>query len=423
MFIITNLDNAYPRISWMIKYLPEYGWEPIILSLPCKKFSDNFKNEIPIIEVDYQKSFNWLKRFSGFSQDQSVRRNIENQYGTNSIISGITRFLLKLVKEFFFYPDQHKGFRKVGIQEGSRFLEENHIDAIISSSSPVTSNIIAKELKKKFYIPWLADLRDLWSQNINYPYSSIRKKIDRNLEKKTLLTADAITSFSQPWADKLKTLHKNDKIYSITNGFYPEEKIIKKELTKKLTITYTGQIYINRQDPLKLLTAIKELISEGKINENDIEVRYYGDIEALVTEEIKKKGLSNVAKQYGIITRQKALEKQRESHIVLLLNWQDQQEKGVFPHKIFEYLASNRPILATGGFGNDVIEQLLIDTKAGYYATEIKDIKRILLKVYSDYKINGKIKYNPKKENIDKYCYREIAKVFASILDDISNKK
>ena len=85
-------------------------------------------------------------------------------------------------------------------------------------------------------------------------------------------------------------------------------------------------------------------------------------------------------------------------------------------------MAAQRPILATGGFGNDVIEKLLDETKAGVYAKEVEDIKSILKELYLKYKCNGKITYHGDIEKINKYSYREMARKFAEILDRITGK-
>jgi len=267
----------------------------------------------------------------------------------------------------------------------------------------------------------VADLRDLWSQNHYYPYGPVRKMIDRRLELKTLSTADALVTVSQPCAEKLRTLHKGKLTYLITNGFDPEKlNDPPAKLTPKFTITYTGTIYTGKQDPSKLFAALQSLISNGTMDSKDIEVRFYGYKEGWLARGVEEYGLSDIVKQYGVVPRRVAFEKQRESQLLLLLNWEDWREKGTYTLKVFEYLAAQRPILATGGSGDDVIERLLNETKAGVHGSRIEDIKSILSDLYSGYKLKGKISYNGDRAKINKYSYREMAKKFAEILDDIA---
>ena len=430
VLIIANLFHASPRIPGLAKYLSEFGWQPIILTTPLGENTDSrfgppadFKDNIRTIETG-----NFIA--SG-ELDKNILIKMNDRFNLTSKRS--LSFLILFYKLFYTYfysaivnyPDSEKGWKPFALQAGSELLQKEDIDAIISSSSPVTSHLIAKELKNRYKIPWIADLRDLWSQNHNYSYGPLRRMMDRRLELNTLLPADALVTVSPLWAEELRTLHKREAAYTITNGFDPD-KMVKgqMDLTSKFTITYTSQvIYAGKQDPSKLFAALQELITDGTINPKDAEVRFYNPENKLLAKGIKEYGLSAVAKQYGIVPREISFEKQRESQLLLLLNWEDQRERGWYPLKIFEYLAAQRPILATGGSGDDVVKKLLDETNAGMYAKEVKDIKSILKELYLEYKQKGKISYSGNTERIDKYSYREMAKKFAEALDNLIQSK
>jgi len=316
------------------------------------------------------------------------------------------------------YPDSERGWKPFAINEGRKLLHQENIDAIISSSPPVTGHIVARELKGTYGTPWLADSRDLWSQNHNYSYGPLRKLIDRRLELKTLSSADALVSVSQPWADKLGTLHKDKTTYTITNGFDPETmNMAPVNLTAKFTITYTGTIYTGKQDPGKLFSALKTLITDGVIDPNDIEVRFYGSEAESFDKGVQGYGLSGIVRHHGLVSRETTAEKQRESWLLLLLDWEDPREKGVYPGKIFEYLAARRPVLATGGVAGNVVEVLLNETKAGIHALTVEDVKKTLEYLYKEYKLKGEIAYAAEESEVVKYTYREMARRFADILD------
>ncbi|MFC2044677.1 glycosyltransferase [Chloroflexota bacterium] len=299
---------------------------------------------------------------------------------------------------------------------GEKLLQQENIDAIISSSSPVTGHIIAKELKARYRTPWVADLRDLWSQNHNYSYSTLRRALDRRLELKTLSKADALVTVSQPWAEKLEALHKGKPIYSVTHGFDPAEvNNPPAKLMNKFAITYTGTIY-SWQDPSKIMLALKDLILGGIINPVEVEIRFYGGKCNWLDREIEQCGLSSTAKQYGMVPKQMALERQRESQLLLVLKWEEPKERGTYTSKIFEYLGAGRPILATGG-SEDIVNRLLNETKAGTCASTVEDIKRNLAEMYGEYKLKGEVTYRGDKAEINKYSHREMARKYAEILD------
>ncbi len=243
--------------------------------------------------------------------------------------------LYKYYREIAHYPDSEKGWKPFAVKAGDELLQNEDIDAMISSSSPVTCHIIARELKERHKIPWVADFRDLWTQNHNYPYSILRKLFEKKLELKTLSMADALVTVSSPLAYKLAMLHKRRQVYTITNGFDPEKMSDgKANLTSKFTITYTGQIY-TKQDPSKLLVALKDLISGRAIDPNDVDVRFYGPENGLLAKKIEEYGLSAIVRQCGIVPREISFEKQRESQLLLLLKWEDPRERGIYHWKSF----------------------------------------------------------------------------------------
>lgn len=372
---------------------------------------NDFKDKYKVIETETYQS-------KGDVGEQALKRFNLASKKSYRYLRPFLRIVYRFYSEIFHYPDKEKRWRSPAIKAAERFLEHEKVDAIISSSPPVTCHIIAREFKNKHKIPWIADLRDLWTQNHNYPYSILRKVAERRREVGTLKYASAVVTTSWPWAEQLKKLHKREDVCVITNGFDPErlnEKVA--ALTSKLTITYTGQIYAGKQDPSKLLIALRDLIDDGTIEAKDVEVRFYGPLDGLLASKIEEYGLSTIVKQYAVVPRQVAYEKQRESQLLLLLNWDDPNEKGVYTLKIFEYLASRRPILVTGGFGDDVVEALLKETKAGIYCRAVQDIKSALQVWYLEYKQNRRVSYAGDTEKINKYSYREMAKQFAAVLD------
>ena len=434
VLIIANLFHASPRIPGLVKYLPEFGWQPIILTThigenPESRFGppNDFKNNNRVIETDCPPVLDFWRKMLGLNQSEDVglqaktRLDITSEKSVYPFLSGIYKKSEAIIK----YPDAEKGWKSFAIRAGDDLLQKEDIDVIVSSSSPVTSHIIAKELKNKHKIPWVADLRDLWTQNHSYPYGNIRKFFERRLELKTLQPADALVTVSPLWAEELKTLHRGKKTYTITNGFDPDKMSTGQvDLTSMFTITYTGQIYTGRQDPSKLLAALRDLISDGTINPDEVEVRFYGPDNELLAKKIEEYGLVDTVSQYGLVPREISFERQRESQILLLLNWEvsweDQREKGWYPLKIFEYLAAQRPIFAIGGSSEDVVRGLLDETKAGMYAPSVEEIKSILRELYSEYKLKGKLSYNGDLEKINKYSYREMARKFAEALDSLT---
>jgi glycosyltransferase involved in cell wall biosynthesis len=408
VLIIANLFYASPRIPGLAKYLPEFGWEPIILTVPL--------GENPDSSFGPPDDFRMNQRVVETYSYRSERTFVAGARSRMGRLKPFLRVLYRRYTEIAHYPDKEKKWIPIAVDSAKELLKNEHVDAMISSFSPATCHLVAKKLEEKFNIPWIADFRDLWTQNHNYPYSQFRKFFERKLEFRTLSTADALVTTSKPWAENLKAMHRKEA-YVITNGFDPEKMNIGRNgLTSSFTITYTGQIY-PRQDVTKFLVALEGLISQGRINSTDVEVRFYGPTSELLTTEIERHQLSSVVKQYGVVSREDSFNKQRESQLLLLLNWDDAKEKGVFTGKIFEYLAAQRPILSTGGLRGDVVEALLKETRAGIYCPAVENIREALCDSYNEYKSKGRVLYDGDVNEICKYSYREMAKQFAEVLN------
>lgn len=440
VLIIAKLEYRYPRIAGLAKYLPDFGWEPTILTLPIiddprdASFfpADYLRGKARIIEVPYPGDiFSLLRRkwlgILGFNTDKPLKQQIKGVVSNKfkkSFVSSIVEYLYnsfyRFLDIFFAYPDKQKTWIKPALRRALSLLEEEKFDIILSSSSPVATHIVAHKLKKRFKIPWVADFRDLWSQNAYYPYPFWRRVLETRLEVSTLRLCDGLITVSGPCAEKLRNLHKGKKVWVITNGFDPE--LVNEpplELTDKFTITYTGVIYRGKRDPSKILMALKDLISDKAMDLDDIEVRFYGSENPWLQKKIEEYELSKSVKQYGMISRGDALKKQWESQVLLLLNWDDEREKGIYTGKVFEYLAAKRPILVTGGSRGDVLEELMEETKAGVHCPTVEDIKKALLEFYSEYKREGKVSYQGNWSKIQKYSYKEMAKRFTNVFEQI----
>lgn len=433
VLIIANLFHASPRIPGIAKYLSSLGWEPTILTVPISEdlryrleFPEGFLDKVRIIETPYRGDIFWLWRkifkLLGFKINKSILNQLKKEGGIGSQKSFID-YIFKFYNTIFAYPDTEKNWKDPAIRVGSSLLEKEKFNAIISSSSPVTAHIVANELKDKYKIPWVADLRDLWTQNHNYPYFQLRKTIEEKLERKALLPADALITVSRPLAEDLKKIHNDKKIYTITNAFYPEELNYPPiPLTKKFTVTYAGTLYTGKQDPEEFFVSLKELISEKIINPKDVEVRFYCGEMPWIIKRIKEHKLDNLVKVHERTSRTEVFRRQNESQILLLIYWGDKREKGWQSLKIFGYLAARRPILVIGGCGKDVVEEMINRTKSGFYCKNNQEIKNFILKSYLEYKKNGEVSYQGNLDEINRYNYREKAKDFSEVLNKIIEK-
>lgn len=407
------------RVPGLAKYLHDFGWQPIIITVPLP-VKPNLGCRI--IETPYRNALDWIRLFRPNPKD-SIRGLVNQRVGINSkksIKKSIIDFIFPHIAEIIDYPDTERGWKPFALKAGSELLQGEDIDSVITSSPPVISHLVAKELKVKYKIPWVADFPHLWSQNNAYRYSSLRKMFDRRLELKTLSHVDVLTTTSEPLAEKLRALHKRKNVYAITHGFDPDTvNLVPDKVTDKFTITYTGGWHPIFREPSKLFSALQKLILRGVMEPENIEVRFYGKEENGIDREAEKYGLVGIVKQYGRVPMQVAQAKQRESQLLFNPKWDEPNYPGIHSIKILEYLAARRPILATGKY-KDVVDELLDETGAGICAQNVEDVERALEKAYREYKLKGEVAWHGDESKINNYSHREMARKFAEILDSIT---
>ncbi len=413
---------ASRRMEGLAKYLPEFGWEPVILTAALPSGP---RPAVEILETDYEDVLaGWVKRLALGVSDRLQAKPADSS--KSYVKHALRRRLIRLGMEIFAYPDPQRKWHTYALEAGASYLERHHerVDVIISSSDPFTAHLVARQLKQKFGLPWLADLRDLWTQNHYYPFGRIRRALERRLERTTLGDADIVVTVSEPLTDKLRQLHGDAPIHAIPNGFDPEEWSCEAHpLTEKFTITHTGQLYEGKRDPAALLETIRYLIDSHAMTPESVEMRFFGPYSPWLERLARKYNLSSVVNQYGVVPRQEAVERQRESHLLLLLTWDDPDERGVYTGKVFEYLAARRPIIALGQHGS-VVDNLLAETRAGKLVSPRngQDLRAMISKAYSNYMAGRRIPYEGGEQAIMRYSHREMARQFAELLNAVRSR-
>lgn len=407
-------------------YLPQEGWHPVILTVrrETSALEERTGPEIDIVRtrfINLRSPINYLLRRG--------RRDRSEQW--QATLSDIKKkpqipFFLhckKLVQDLLFFPDDCIGWYPFGVKEGLRAIKEFDIKVIYSSSSPVTAHLIAHSLKHKTGIPWVADLRDQWTQNPTGQKLRAVARVEGNLEKHILSTADAVVTVSEPLAAQLSQIHPrlSEKIQVITNGFDPEDfrgTVLKPP--EKFTITYTGQLYQLRRNPESLMAALAELLGDGLMSPEEIELRFVGELNPDLFSLAAKYNLENSIAVTGRLPYPAALQEQRRSSILLVMVHNDSSCRGEFTGKVFEYLGAGRQILALVPQGN-VIENFLKETRAGIAVSpdNIPAIKEALLRWYREYKDFGAPVYSPDQEKIGRYTRQNTTRILASLFEKL----
>ncbi len=404
------------RPAGLAKFLPQFGWDVLVLTPRAKRTS----SDPGIVQTDYKHVVDVWKTRLGLDGKRSVHQQLRLPVSSQPGGGHFYTRILDLAKYVITYPDEMKGwipFAQSALEEIAK--RGPKIDAIVTTSPPISSHLIGAKAKTLLGCPWIADFRDLWSQNLSNSYPKL-DAIQIGLEKRTLKQADALVTVSQPWAARLQQSHPAKQVFTITNGFDPEHfSSVSRRLTEKFTITYAGLLYQGRRDPRQLFEVLRELFDEKIMSPEDVRVRFYGRIEPWVAALVNQYRLEEVVTIHGVVTREEALQRQAESQILLMLGWTDPRETGQHSGKLFEYLGAARPILAIGG-SPSVLTDTLRETAAGTHAFSKTDVRTFLMDAYGDFKSGGFVPYHGDEAAIGKYTHFHMARGFAEVLNLVS---
>ena len=411
-----NMTIGALRIIKMLKYLPQFGYQPYWLGgVPGE-------NSNPYIFVPkYFDPLQFAKKSGDIlnkhlnKESVSVSSRISNSLENHSLSRGLLP--LSEVRT----PDKYMFWIPPAIKFGRQLLDRKKFDIIYSSSGPASSAIVASILQRRSNIPWVAEFRDLWSEN----YFDIRKEpintIDSYLGDWTLKNCSAFVTVSEPLREKLIKRH-GKRAYVVYNGYDEDDYPINPDLTDKFTITYTGRIYPGKQDPSFLFQAIAELDQANIITPDDLQIRFYSPeyTNKEIQPFINKYKIDRYVYFGGLVPYKESLLRQMESWLLLIFEWNDPAEKGNLTGKFFEYLGAKRPILSVGYKGSS-IEEKLKETEAGIFLGNPEDIKAFLLSCIDMYKKGeGKLGFSIKSEKVAVYSRKnaaeQISHIFSSLL-------
>lgn len=401
------------RSRALSKYLPEHDWNPIIITT---------HGEINKVGGETYRQVEYLRYNSKFKELFHINNTSNyfenNSEGENPFFMVFINKFIKLWSEFFIYPDEAKPWIKPVRKELTDIISSTKIDLIFSTSLPVTSHLIASEISKTYNIPWVADFRDLWTQNHYFNHTKIRNLVEQRLEKKTIKNAAAITTVSAHLANQLFSMHKI-KTYCIFTGY--DEKLIRENdniLNDKFTITYTGYLYEGRRDPEPLFQAIAYLIKNDMVDRKKIELQFIGEQTAWLTKLIRKYDLSDVVMTYNVVSREEAMKSQRSAQVLLIITWDNPLERGVIPGKFFDYLAAKRPVIHLGN-KNTELSKIIDESGIGMSADNADELIGIIRGFYNEYTETGNVVYKGDKSIIEQYSQEKMVSKFVNVFNSV----
>lgn len=418
-------SGAIWRFLKMSKYLPEFGWNPIILTVKDGAFSsqdftleEKISSDIKVFRaptVDPYSIYNFLMGKKGKHIPEAMSGIVDSP----SFFQKASLF----IRLNFFIPDPKIGWVPYAFKKAKEIAKEYKIDAVITTGPPQSTHFIGAKLKKKLNIPWVLDFRDPWTNNYLITELSkrsfIANKIDQYFETKTIKKADAVTSISKGLISEFTDRAKLSKV--IFNGF-DEEDYIDIEATKAETfdILYIGSMKPN-QNIKALWNALIELCNENSNFKKKLKLDFTGNINNKIINEISETTLKGNLAIQKFIPQSEAIGKMQKTSILLLIIPRSKYAKSTTSGKIFEYLASKTPILSIGPVDGDAAEILNNSDRDIMIDFDDKEsIKKFVLSKFNKWSENNGILTKHTSDDYLRYSKRNATNELAQLLNSIS---
>ena len=399
-----------------VKYLPDFGIQPIVYIPENPTY--------PIIDEGL------LSEVS--DKAIIIKKKILEPYGlasvfsknkTKKISSGIipnarkqTRLeqLLIWIRGNLFIPDARVLWVKPSVRYLEKYIQENNIETIITSGPPHSLHLIGLHLKKNLTIKWIADFRDPWT-TIGYHkalrLSDYSKKKHKTLEKTVLNTADTIIVTSNTTKIEFQAI-TNKPIEVITNGF-DIEKVEPQSLDEKFTLAHIGSL-LSERNPIILWQVLSELVKEVSDFSNHFQLKLIGTVSQEILDTLQSYNLNEFINYLGYVSHQEAITHQRKSQVLLLIEINSKDTMSIIPGKLFEYMVSERPILAIGPRGSDFAEIITTTNTGVFFDYGEKDkLKSVILNYYNQF-LEGKLKSNA--VGLQQYSRKNLTEKLAKLI-------
>lgn len=407
------------RILRFASYLPQFGWQPLILTVEEGDYpaiDESLLHKIPPECKTYKTAilepYNIYRKFTGKAKDEKLPTFILSKTGKENFKDRAAKW----IRGNIFIPDARIGWLPYAVKAGVKIIKEENVDLIFSSSPPHTVQLIAKRLARKTGKKWVADFRDPWTEAFwadDIQKTALSKYVDAKLETSVLKTANAVTTVSEGMGEMFASKAGN-RYAVIQNGFEPLPPQSAK--TEKFVLLFIGHLskHQNPETIFQAITTLPDKIQKtiqvlfiGRIFEGFREIfeKYQAQIDIVTREYMPHRELLEFAQQNAsLLLRPIARTAYSQSNVGA---------------KTSDYLALRKPMLTLGEKGG-FSERMLAETAAGQIF-EYEDVEGIAAYIWENYRIwesEGCVILD-NEEKLEKYTTRynvgKLVELFESI--------
>ena len=345
-----------------VKYLPEFGVEPVVLTVDPESASyptldPSLTTDVPTgVKVVRTRSTEPLRLLAAIGGKSAVPH--AGFAGTER--TGLLKRAMRWVRGNWMIPDARRGWVKHAVRAAAQVIERDGIDTVVISSPPHSSQLIGLALKKRFpRLRWIADLRDPWTDiyYVKELHQGARAgRLNARWEERVMEQADAIVVVGPGMKKSFAKRHgpaTEKKITVIPNGYdrADVERMERPALSRdRFRITYVGTVAAS-YDPRVFFRATAAV--QRSLLDVAIELCFIGSAGEDIRSMAAQEGVAELCSWNPPVPHDAALKEMMSAHMLLLLIPTDDGADRILTGKLFEYLAVERPILGLGPANGD----------------------------------------------------------------------
>jgi glycosyltransferase involved in cell wall biosynthesis len=323
-------SSGIQRTLKFSQYLPDAGWEPVVLTATPGAYQDTS-----------------LEQTTEISPRVKVHRSLALDAARHLALRGRYPALLA-------QPDRWISWWLSAVPAGLRLIRKYRPDLIWSTYPIASAHLIALTLQRLSGLPWVADQRDPMIDD-GYPAHPRTRAIHQWIEAKALRHSAAMVCTTpgalRAWRTRFPQAAEQ-RFTLIENG-YDEENFLRSAAVADLVhrprrvfrLLHSGLIYPSERDPRALFIALSDLLENGDIAPANFRLvlRASGHDDFL-RPLIQRLGIAPIVELAPPLPYREALAEMLSADGLLLL--QAANCNAQIPAKLYEYLRARRPILA-----------------------------------------------------------------------------
>ena len=331
-------DSGTQRPLKFSKYLPDFGWHPIILTV-----DDPPNNDLDVSLLDEVRMGTRVLRVRMLSDSigDVLGRCTFGIVDRKRVKEGVSWRL----REVWHMPDVYALWRPSATRVATKLFKSEGFDAIYATGYPWTSLLIGRDISRATGVPLIADFRDPWVGDELFKPKPTASQWQRHfeLESSVVQQAAIVVSTSDAITAKLQTAHSDvprERFVTITNGFDPADAtggtsdLSRKSLKFRLVYTGVWQVGYGLD---ALYSIIQELARTVPSALRNFELVAAGFTPGMA----RRMGIEPWVTELGKLPHRDALALMRTADALFATA----PQPSAIASKLFEYLAADRPIV------------------------------------------------------------------------------